>query len=178
VFAKRVSKAEHLRRVSAADLFLDTFLYGAHSTATDALRGGLPVITVGGGSFARRVGISLTETLGEGMADYLLYERARARARAVAAVADPPLSTPPPRYSTAKEFEDAAALLGGGEGSEVLAKIRKGLAKTWEGKLFDTAEYTRNFERMGAAMYEIKSLCVGLGRDVCGEDLDYMQLVV
>ncbi len=39
IFAERVSKKEHIERHSAADLFLDTFSYGAHSTATDALRG-------------------------------------------------------------------------------------------------------------------------------------------
>lgn len=39
VFAKRVSKQEHISRHAAGDLFLDTLIYGAHSTATDALRG-------------------------------------------------------------------------------------------------------------------------------------------
>lgn len=39
VFAERVSKTMHIERHLAADLFLDTFIYGAHSTATDALRG-------------------------------------------------------------------------------------------------------------------------------------------
>ena len=37
-------QAEHLRRHAVADLFIDTFYYGAHSTATDSLRGGLPVL--------------------------------------------------------------------------------------------------------------------------------------
>lgn len=37
VFAPRVSKEKHIRRMAAADLFLDSFTYGAHSTATDAL---------------------------------------------------------------------------------------------------------------------------------------------
>ena len=39
IFAERTSKKEHIKRHGAADLFLDTFIYGAHSTATDALRG-------------------------------------------------------------------------------------------------------------------------------------------
>ena len=39
VFAPRVDKASHIYRHAAADLFLDTLVYGAHSTATDALRG-------------------------------------------------------------------------------------------------------------------------------------------
>ncbi|ETV86327.1 hypothetical protein, variant 1 [Aphanomyces astaci] len=58
-FLPRVSKAEHLTRQRHADLFLDTFVYGAHSTATDALAGSLPVLTLAGGSFASRVGVSL-----------------------------------------------------------------------------------------------------------------------
>jgi predicted O-linked N-acetylglucosamine transferase (SPINDLY family) len=39
LFAERTNKREHIERHGAADLFLDTFTYGAHSTATDALRG-------------------------------------------------------------------------------------------------------------------------------------------
>lgn len=49
VFAKRVPRAQHLSRHAAADLFLDTLTYGAHSTATDALAGGLPFLTLAGG---------------------------------------------------------------------------------------------------------------------------------
>jgi predicted O-linked N-acetylglucosamine transferase (SPINDLY family) len=39
LFARRVEKAAHILRHAAADLFLDTLVYGAHSTATDAIRG-------------------------------------------------------------------------------------------------------------------------------------------
>ena len=39
LFAPRTSKNAHIRRHAAADLFVDTIVYGAHSTATDALRG-------------------------------------------------------------------------------------------------------------------------------------------
>jgi predicted O-linked N-acetylglucosamine transferase (SPINDLY family) len=45
----------HIIRHFAADLFLDSLVYGAHSTATDALRGGLPVLTIKGDSFPNRV---------------------------------------------------------------------------------------------------------------------------
>lgn len=48
VWAKRMTKSEHLLRLAAADLFLDTLVYGAHSTATDALAGGLPLLTIAG----------------------------------------------------------------------------------------------------------------------------------
>lgn len=48
VWAKWVSKSDHLSRHAVADLFLDTLTYGAHSTATDALAGGLPLLTLAG----------------------------------------------------------------------------------------------------------------------------------
>jgi predicted O-linked N-acetylglucosamine transferase (SPINDLY family) len=49
----------HLARYRAADLFLDTFPYGAHTTAGDALWAGLPMLTCAGDAFASRVGASL-----------------------------------------------------------------------------------------------------------------------
>eukprot|EP00903_Cladosiphon_okamuranus_P013259 g12363.t1 len=64
VWAKWVSKSEHLLRHALADLFLDTLTYGAHSTATDALAGGLPFLTLAGASFASRVGVSLLRNAG------------------------------------------------------------------------------------------------------------------
>ncbi|OWZ11401.1 UDP-N-acetylglucosamine-peptide N-acetylglucosaminyltransferase [Phytophthora megakarya] len=51
-FVSRIPKVEHLQRHRRGGLFLDTFIYGAHSTATDALYAGLPVITLAGDSFA------------------------------------------------------------------------------------------------------------------------------
>ena len=64
VFAPRRTKRAHLERMKHADLFLDSFVYGAHSTATDALRGGLPVLTVRGDNFASRVATSLLLNVG------------------------------------------------------------------------------------------------------------------
>jgi predicted O-linked N-acetylglucosamine transferase (SPINDLY family) len=60
IFAPSVaSHNQHLARIRHADLFLDTFTYGAHTTASDALWGGLPVLTMVGSQFAARVGASL-----------------------------------------------------------------------------------------------------------------------
>ncbi|OQR80956.1 hypothetical protein ACHHYP_16966 [Achlya hypogyna] len=59
-FLPRVPKAAHLDRQADADLFLDTLVYGAHSTATDSVWGGLPVLTLAGDTFASRVGVSLS----------------------------------------------------------------------------------------------------------------------
>jgi len=59
IFANRCSLTEHLSRHQLADLFLDTFPYNAHTTASDALWAGLPVITIQGKAFASRVASSL-----------------------------------------------------------------------------------------------------------------------
>lgn len=64
VFAPRLSNPEHLARYALADLFLDTAPYGAHTTASDALWMGLPVLTLSGRSFASRVCGSLARSAG------------------------------------------------------------------------------------------------------------------
>jgi protein O-GlcNAc transferase len=64
IFAPRVALPEHLARHRAADLFLDTFYYNAHTTASDALWAGLPVLTCLGKTFAGRVGASLLTAVG------------------------------------------------------------------------------------------------------------------
>lgn len=64
VFAKRMDLPEHLARHRAADLFLDTLPYNAHTTASDALWAGLPVLTCMGESFAGRVAASLLHAIG------------------------------------------------------------------------------------------------------------------
>lgn len=56
--------AEHLARQRLADLFLDTVPYNAHTTASDALWVGLPVLTQAGRSYAARVGASLLNAVG------------------------------------------------------------------------------------------------------------------
>ncbi len=59
VFAKRMPLDEHLARHRLANLFIDTLPYNAHTTASDALWAGLPVLTLAGKSFAGRVAASL-----------------------------------------------------------------------------------------------------------------------
>ena len=63
IFAKHVSNKEHLKRIQLADLFIDTFPYNAHTTASDALKMGLPVLTCTGNSFASRVVASLLNAI-------------------------------------------------------------------------------------------------------------------
>ena len=64
VFAKRMPLEEHLARHRVADLFIDTLPYNAHTTASDALWAGLPVLTCTGDSFASRVAASLLNAIG------------------------------------------------------------------------------------------------------------------
>ena len=64
VFAPRLPHAEHLARHRLADLFLDTVPCNAHTTASDALWAGLPVLTCAGGTFASRVAASLLAAVG------------------------------------------------------------------------------------------------------------------
>jgi predicted O-linked N-acetylglucosamine transferase (SPINDLY family) len=64
VFAPRVELAEHLARHQLADLFLDTFPYNAHTTASDALWAGLPLLTCIGSTFPGRVAASLLHAVG------------------------------------------------------------------------------------------------------------------
>ena len=64
VFAPKLPLARHLGRMQAADLFLDTLPCNAHTTASDALWAGLPVLTLPGDTFASRVAGSLLNAVG------------------------------------------------------------------------------------------------------------------
>jgi len=64
VFADSLSPGEHLSRYRVADLFLDTIPCNAHTTASDALWAGLPLVTCYGESFAGRVAASLLHAIG------------------------------------------------------------------------------------------------------------------
>jgi predicted O-linked N-acetylglucosamine transferase (SPINDLY family) len=130
VFARRVPRVEdHLARYRAADLFLDTFPYNAHTTAADALMAGLPVLTRRGRSFASRVAAGLVTVAGlpELVTDSLHdYERL-----AVELASDP-------------------ARLG-------LLKARAAKART-DSPLFDTAGFTRDLEAAYVAMWRAAQL--------------------
>jgi predicted O-linked N-acetylglucosamine transferase (SPINDLY family) len=64
VFAPKAPLGEHLARHRCADLFLDTLPCNAHTTASDALRMGLPIVTCLGSTFAGRVAASLLHAVG------------------------------------------------------------------------------------------------------------------
>lgn len=59
IFAEKLDNPEHLKRFCHMDLFLDTFPYNAHSTAVEAIKSEVPVLTISGDSFASRVAGSL-----------------------------------------------------------------------------------------------------------------------
>jgi protein O-GlcNAc transferase len=64
IFAPMMEPPEHLARLSQADLALDSFPYGSHTTASDALWAGVPLIALSGDTFASRVSSSLLTAAG------------------------------------------------------------------------------------------------------------------
>ncbi|PIC02105.1 tetratricopeptide repeat protein [Caulobacter sp. X] len=86
VFAAPAPHDQHLARHVLADLMLDTWPYGAHTTASDALRMGVPLLTLPGHSFASRVGSSLLTALG--LPELIARTSADYTAKALALAAD------------------------------------------------------------------------------------------
>jgi predicted O-linked N-acetylglucosamine transferase (SPINDLY family) len=124
VFADRIDLPEHLARHRAADLFIDTVPCNAHTTASDALWAGLPVLTCRGEGFAGRVAASLLTAIGL-----------------------PQLIT-----STLDQYEELAVRLAGDP--DELAEIRQTLAANrLTAPLFDTPLYTRHIEAAFAKIY-------------------------
>jgi predicted O-linked N-acetylglucosamine transferase (SPINDLY family) len=85
IFAPKVPQQQHLARHAAADLFVDTFPYGAHTTTNDALLAGLPVLTCAGETLVTRLAgsqlnaIGLPELVTTDFADYETLSLALAR---------------------------------------------------------------------------------------------------
>jgi protein O-GlcNAc transferase len=125
VFARRAKLAHHLARHRLADLFLDTLPYGAHTTASDALWAGLPILTCLGETFAGRVAASLLHAIGL-----------------------PELVT-----TSLADYERLAIELA--TQPEKLTALRQRLADNrLAAPLFDTARLTRSIEAAYRAMYD------------------------
>jgi protein O-GlcNAc transferase len=125
IFAPRVRSDHHLARQRLADLFLDTFPYNAHTTASDALWAGLPVLTYAGTTFASRVAGSL-----------------------LTAVGLPELIT-----GSLADYEQLALKLATDRAA--LADLKASLARTRHAApLFDTVRTTRAVEAAYIAMWE------------------------
>ncbi len=118
VFAPKMPKDEHLARQRLADLFIDTRYYTAHTTASDALKAGLPVLTCSGQTFASRVTASI-----------------------LSAVGLPELALP-----DLAGYEAMALRLAGDPG-ELRALRDKLAANLKSAPLFDTPRWVRNVER-------------------------------
>jgi predicted O-linked N-acetylglucosamine transferase (SPINDLY family) len=125
IFAPRLPQEQHLARQRLADLFLDTLPCNAHTTASDALWAGLPVLTCIGTTFAGRVAASLLHAVG----------------------------TPELVTDSVADYEAAAMELA--RDPARLAALKERLAKTrTDAPLFDTARYTRHLERAFTIMAE------------------------
>jgi predicted O-linked N-acetylglucosamine transferase (SPINDLY family) len=125
VFAPRRANPDHLARYPLADLFLDTTPYGAHTTASDALWRGVPVLTVPGRSFPARVCGSLVKAAG--LDELICASPEEYVARAIALGNDPAL----------------------------LADLKRKLAERREScTLFDTGGLVRSLEQLFARMWQ------------------------
>jgi protein O-GlcNAc transferase len=127
IFAPRMDdSADHLARHRAADLFLDTLPYNAHSTTCDALWAGLPVVTCTGNFFAGRVAASMLKAAG--LPELVTNNLADYEALALKLANDPAL----------------------------LASIRRKLADNRAScRLFDSDRFRRHIEAAYATMWDI-----------------------
>ena len=64
IIAGRIPLKDHLKRLKFIDLFLDTFPYNAHTTASESIRAGVPILTLKGKSFPSRVASSILINVG------------------------------------------------------------------------------------------------------------------
>jgi predicted O-linked N-acetylglucosamine transferase (SPINDLY family) len=125
VFAKPIPLADHLARQARADLFLDTLPCNAHTTASDALWAGLPLLTCVGGAFSGKVAASLLN-----------------------AIQLPELIT-----TTLEDYERLAIELA--VQPEKLTAVKDKLAgNRLTTSLFDTTLFTRHLETAYSVMYE------------------------
>ncbi len=73
IFAEQVPHAQHIERLALADLALDPYAMGGHTTTSDALRAGLPVLTLMGDTFGTRVCASLLHAIG--LPELIFFDR-------------------------------------------------------------------------------------------------------
>ncbi|WP_031238208.1 O-linked N-acetylglucosamine transferase, SPINDLY family protein [Asticcacaulis sp. AC466] len=125
IFADKMANAHHLARYPLADLFLDTTPYGAHTTCSDALWMGVPVLTLSGRSFASRVCGSLVKSAG--LPDSLVCTRI-------------------------EDYVDQAVALGRGHG-DLKAWREHLLANRLTCTLFDTTKLVAHLETLYAGMW-------------------------
>jgi predicted O-linked N-acetylglucosamine transferase (SPINDLY family) len=125
-FADRLRKPDHLERLSKADLALDTRIYNGHTTSSDALWAGVPVITLQGDHFASRVSSSILKAIGM-----------------------PELVT-----TSLEEYKNLAVRLA--KNQDQLEAVKKRIIENrLKNPLFDTPRFVKNLERVYKEMWEI-----------------------
>ena len=117
--------ADHLARYRVADIALDTYPYGSHATASDALWAGCPVVALAGETFASRVSGSLLNAIG--LPELVTHNREDYKRLLLRLAQDAPYR------------------------QEVRARLHANRDTT---PLFDTPRFARNLERAYAAMME------------------------
>lgn len=127
IFGNRVRQERHLARHSLADLFLDTLPYNAHTTASDSLWAGLPVLTQVGASFAGRVSTSLLGAVG--FAEHLVTQ------------------------SDSEYVDKAVYFYSNSEHARELRDLL--ISGRFEVPLFDTLGYSQNFSEALISLREI-----------------------
>lgn len=123
LFGATLDKPRHLARLACADLFLDTGAINAHTSASDALWAGVPVLTRPGDLFAARVGASLVSAAG----------------------------LPQLICHSVAQYEETAVRLANAPAE--LAQLRNVLTARERLPLFDTPRYARNLERAFEMMW-------------------------
>ena len=119
IFSKPISVDEHLVRIKFADLFLDTFPYNAHTTCSDSIWAGVPVLTKRGKSFHSRVATSLLKT--SGLEELITYSN--------------------------KEYIDKAVQIANDE--NYLKSLKQKLISSKDtNPLFDSESYTKKLEQV------------------------------
>jgi len=125
IFAKDINHQKHMRRISLADLALDTIVCNGHTTTSESLWAGVPILTMKGKHFASRVAASLLKSAGI-----------------------PDLIT-----KNLEDYEKKAIKFG--KNPKLLDKYKKKLTKLSSKPPFNTEKFTKNLEKIYERMVEI-----------------------
>lgn len=126
VLAASKPQAEHIARISLADLVLDTWPYNAHTTCSDALRVGVPVVTLPGETFASRVAASILTT--GNLADWIV-------------------KTPQAYVEKAVAFAS--------QSREAIDAVKRQVRETyWASPMVDNALFAKQFEALCLGLYD------------------------
>lgn len=127
LFSDRLPTDSYIDLLSSTDLFLDTFPYNAHTTGTDALWAGVPILTIKGDTFPSRVGMSLLQRANLDETYFLA--------------------------TTLEQYRNKAIFLA--KNKQIIVKASDDLKeKVKAGQLFDVKKFTKNFENKISTIFE------------------------